>query len=306
MTWNLENLFPAGHQYGPRTAEVYAEKLGNIAATVRHIEPDIVAVQEVGDPDVIVQLQTRLGGDYAHAKLSESPDPRGIRVGLLSRWPLDEVNELVAFPPAALTAIPDTQGHRIEKMGRGALKAQVTLPSGQPLIVVTVHLKSKLITYPGGRRSTHDEDERAREAGAALLRRTAEAVAVRVYVNGFVVGNNRPLILLGDLNDRAEAETTRILLGPEDQSLARPDRFDDVRLYNLAEYIPEAHRYSRNVRGERELIDHILVSHELMVHRPEVDSHVDPVVSITESVESRRDAVYPDHAPVFATFELEP
>lgn len=45
--------------------------------------------------------------------------------------------------------------------------------------LVTCHLKSKLLTFPGGRFFTGDEAERARFAAFALFRRAAEAAAVR-------------------------------------------------------------------------------------------------------------------------------
>jgi exonuclease III len=55
-------------------------------------------------------------------------------------------------------------------------------------------------------------------------------------------------------------------------------------------------------RGE--LIDHILVSRELLFTVTQVDSLVEGIASITESVETRREAAVPDHAPVFARFTL--
>ena len=47
--------------------------------------------------------------------------------------------------------------------------------------LVTTHLKSKLLTFPGGRFNPHDETERARYATYALDRRAAEAATLRVW-----------------------------------------------------------------------------------------------------------------------------
>ena len=305
MTWNVENLFPAGNRFGSRTPEVFEQKMTNLADTILNIAPDVVAVQEIGDRVPFEDLQQRLGGRFPHARLAQHLDAiHPIRVGLLSRLPLSDVSELFEFPEGALLEITDAQGDRIRTMGRGALKAQVELTPGFFINVVTAHLKSKLITYPNGRRTPHDENERAREGGAATIRRTVQAVALRVFVNGLITGNERPLILLGDFNDGPEAVTTQSLLGPEDGSLARRDKFDDVRLYNLAEHIPAARRFSRLYHKQRELIDHILVSHELIFRLRQADSFIEPIESIGTSVESRRDAVFPDHAPVFARFEI--
>jgi len=44
-------------------------------------------------------------------------------------------------------------------MGRGALQVSVTA-GGREVVVVTAHLKSKLLTFPGGRFRPRDEGER--------------------------------------------------------------------------------------------------------------------------------------------------
>jgi endonuclease/exonuclease/phosphatase family metal-dependent hydrolase len=304
MTWNLENFFPANTQYGPSTQAIFDTKVAYLADTISRIAPDLLAVQEVGDPAPFAALQGQLAGSYPHASLSAHPDPRGIRVGFLSKLPLTQVAELHNFPNTALTNIPDAQGNILSHMGRGALKVTVEPKQGLLINVITTHLKSKLITYPNNRRFPHNEDERARETGVALIKRAVEAIALRVYANSLVTNNNDPLIVLGDLNDGPEAVTTQMLLGPEDGSLSRRDKSDDVRLYNLATYILDGRRYSRIYKKNQELIDHILVSYELIFEQRQVDSYVESIQSITESVSSRRDATHPDHAPVFARFEL--
>ncbi len=304
MTWNIENLFPTGHPAGPKSPQVYEQKMRNLSQTILAIAPDILAVQEVGDPATFADLQRRLGDRYPYTMLSSHPDLRGIRVGLVSRLPLVQAREFFQFPQGSLDNICEPDGSVISNMGRGALKVTVVLAPGLLVNVITTHLKSKLITYAGGRRYPLDEDERSRETGMALIKRAAEAAALRVYLNHLLANNDDPLIMLGDLNDGPEAPTTQILLGPEDRSLTQRDKFDDVRLYNLADYIQPARRYSRLYHKSRELIDHIMVSHELIFRRRQVDSYVEPIESIDQNVETRREAVFPDHAPIFARFEV--
>jgi endonuclease/exonuclease/phosphatase family metal-dependent hydrolase len=304
MTWNLENLFPINTPSGPKSPDLYQRKLRNIAQTMLAIAPDIVGVQEVGDPATFADLQRRLGDRYPYTMLSSKPDPRGIRVGFLSRFPLVQAREFDKFPPEAITTLQSSSGSAINNMGRGVLKATVVLAPGLLINLVNIHLKSKLVTYSGGRRAPEDEDERARETGFALIKRTTEAVAVRVYLNRLLTGNREPLILMGDFNDTEQAVTTQILLGPPDRSLSARDKFDDIRLYNLASYISPERRYSRIYQKEKDLIDHICVSNELIFHRRQVDAFVEPIDNIDADTEARREAVYPDHAPVFARFEI--
>lgn len=306
MTWNVENLFRPGNRSGsgPRDMDVYARKLTNIGRTIAGISPDVIAFQEVGEEDALRDLLARLGDRYPYMRVSRHPDVRGIRVALVSRLPLLQARDLDAFPPEGMVNLNSTDGKPVTSMGRGALKATVVLSPGLLVNVVTAHLKSKLITYPGGRRAPESEDERARETGIALLRRAAEAVAVRVWMNRLMVGNNEPAILLGDFNDEPDAVTTQLMLGPEDRSLTQRDKFDDIRLYSLANYIPAERRYSRIYHKSKELIDHIMVSHELIFYLRKADSFVEPIEGIDQDVDSRRDAVYPDHAPIFARFEI--
>lgn len=304
MTWNLENLFRVGQPSGPKTQEAYDAKMRNLATVILAIAPDVLAVQEVGNPAAFADLHNALGGAYPHHRLSTFPDARGIRVGFLSRLPFDTHAELRDFPAGGLANVPDAEGGTVARMGRGALRVTVTVGAGRTVRLLTTHLKSKLITYAHGRRFPLDEDERARGTGFALLKRAAEAVALRVYSNELLANNDEPLIMMGDMNDGPDAVTTQALLGPEDGSLARPDTFDDIRLYNLAEYIPAERCFSRIYRQNKELIDHILVSHDLIFARRQVDTYIEPITSIDESVEIRRDALFPDHAPVFARFEI--
>jgi hypothetical protein len=79
-TWNLENLYGPGGQFGPKTQEAYEAKLATlVAATITRLAPDVLAVQEVGQPEALDDLVDRLDGSWT-VVLSEHPDPRGIRV----------------------------------------------------------------------------------------------------------------------------------------------------------------------------------------------------------------------------------
>jgi endonuclease/exonuclease/phosphatase family metal-dependent hydrolase len=326
MTWNLENLFSPPPSDEKKIRE-YEEKLRTLAEVILRLDADVVGVQEVGNPEAFDDLRDRLDGRYPHHQLSTKPDARGIRVGFLSKLSIEDSEEIVDFPPEGLASVPgqDDQGNPVEvtRLSRAALRVAVTLASRLKVNLINNHWKSKLLTFPGGRFTTSNENERARVAGMALLKRTAEAVAVRVKANELLVGNQtQGLIVLGDLNDVTEAATTQILHGPSGSEIGtrgfnQPDKGDDARLFNLAPLIPLERRFSRVFKGSGELIDHILVSQELLPfpteppkqprRLPTVDSHVDALgalPSITETPSERRGKPGSDHAPVTATFDL--
>lgn len=120
-------------------------------------------------------------------------------------------------------------------------------------------------------------------------------------------GQDRPLIVLGDLNDTPQAATTQILFGPPGSQIGTggfvyPDRGDGSRLWNLAPLIPTEHRYTRIHEGQRELVDHILVSHALLGRVVSIDADVTGLPSIGVNPNARRDAPASDHAPLIARF----
>jgi endonuclease/exonuclease/phosphatase family metal-dependent hydrolase len=306
MTWNVENFFPPGSPSGPPDQATYDTKLAYLAQTIHGVNPDVVALQEVGDPQSAQDLIAAIDTGW-HAQLSTHPDGRGIRVGILSPHPITVEDQIVDLPEAGLPHVPDVDATTLTRMGRGALQVHVDT-GGDGVRLVTCHLKSKLLTYPGGRRFAKNEDERARGAGYALLRRAAEAVAVRVQLNKAMAAAANggepgvPTILCGDLNDGPDAVTTTLLAGPDDANPGRPDKGDPVRLYNLASLLPAGRAYSRIYQGCGELIDHILVSRDLRLRLASIDSLVDDIGSITAAIETRRPATVPDHAPVVARF----
>ena len=326
MTWNVENLFRPKPGAEEEVKQRYQRKLELLAEVIGRLAPDVVALQEVGgknSEEPLEDLQQALGGSHPHRALSAFRDGRDTQVAFLSKHAVDEREDVVNFPEGPALDIHDLDeagnAKPIERMGRGALRVRVT-KDGLTVDLITAHLKSKLLTFPGGRFAPRDEGERAQVAGIALMRRMAEAVTLRIWVNGLLGGDDRtPLLLLGDLNDVPEAQTSLILNGPPGSEICTPgfnipDVGDAARLFNLAPTIPPAERVSRIHRGRGELIDQILASMECFPegddgHRqlPEFVSHIDVaggLPSVEENPVEREEDVAPDHAPVTASFEL--
>jgi len=307
-TWNLENLFRPGSEFGPRDRGAYDAKLAGLAATIDRLAPDVLAVQEVGEEEALADLVARLAGDW-HVVTSTVFEPdHPIRVGVLSRSPIGEVEQVSEFPAALSPVQVDDGGTAIRAMGRGALRFRV-----RDVDLVTCHLKSKLLSFPGGRFSPRDEGERARFGAYALHRRAAEAVTVRACADRLLGGRGeeRAVIVLGDLNDVPLAATTQIFLGPPGSEIGtagyeRPDRGDPWRLWNLAPLIPAERRFTRVFEGRREMIDHVLASRFLVTRATAVDTGTGPPPppSIGPDPRARRDAPASDHAPVVARFDL--
>ncbi len=306
-TWNAENLFRPGSGAGPADDAAYERKLQTLAQVIDELAPDVLALQEVGQPEALADLVLRLEGDCEVA-LSRFPDDRGIRTAFLSRTPPTDVTDVRELPPRLEPVQVHDDGTRLGTTGRGLLRIRVE-PEGRPVDLVTGHLKSKLLSYAAGRFEPRDEDERARYGAYALNLRAAEAATLRAYANDLLdgEGRSRAVVVLGDLNDEAQAATTQILLGPPGSEIGtggfgQDDRGDAWRLWNLAPLIPEERRFTRVYRGRPEMIDHILVSHELVKRVESVDTVGAEPRSITDDRAARRNEPASDHRPVVARF----
>ncbi|MFE2417908.1 endonuclease/exonuclease/phosphatase family protein [Streptomyces hokutonensis] len=312
-TWNLENLYRPGGPFGPKDKAAYETKLAALAAVITELDPVLLGVQEVGEPEALQDLAGMLSGEW-HIALSAHPDGRGIRVGFLSRTAPQVIADTNTFPAKLRPVQSDDSGAVEPTAGRGFLAVEVTTDSGTVTVAVA-HLKSKLLTYPGNRFFPHDEGERARYGAYALYRRAAEAASLRALADELLAGEGktRDVAVLGDMNDEVQAATTQILLGPPGSEIGtpgydRPDRGDAVRLWDVAPLIPADQRYSRINSGRRELIDHILTSHHL-VHRVTTAGTGLPgdgtlrLPSVGPDPAERRGAPGSDHAPVWVRVE---
>jgi len=249
---------------------------------------------------LLEDLLSALGGEW-QARLSPDADDRGIRVGFLSTLPFDDVERIRAFPTGTDPVRLQDDGTTTTQMGRGALRVRVA-----GIDLITTHLKSKLLRF-AGRFQPRDEDERARYAGYALALRTAEAITLRHHVT-VLLKAGATVVVLGDLNDEPQAATTQILLGPpgsefKTDGFDTPDKGDAQRLWNLAPMLPEGRAFSRIFNGRPELIDHILISHELAMRLDSADTGSTDLPSVGTDPRTRQGSEGSDHAPVIARFQ---
>ncbi|MER7752266.1 endonuclease/exonuclease/phosphatase family protein [Kitasatospora sp. NPDC097643] len=321
-TWNLENFcrpLPPGTPPDPlkcaaKDQATYDAKVLALAGVIADIGPDLLGVQEVGSQEALDDLVAKLPGTW-HTALSDHPDPRGIRVGVISRFPLLDVRQTKDFPPGLHPVQVEDDGipgSPTGEMGRGGLAVRVEPAAGQSLQVAVCHLKSKLLTFPNKQHTTDDERLRARYEAYALFRRTAEAVTMRALADDLLQGDGRThdVIVLGDFNDEWQAATTQILYGPPGSQMGtagfdRPDQGDAERLWNLAPKILEQGGFSRVFEGQHELIDHIMISNSLLAKFQKVTTVGNSLPNVLESRPTAPHNKPSDHSPVVATFTFQ-
>jgi endonuclease/exonuclease/phosphatase family metal-dependent hydrolase len=308
-TWNVQNF--------AQSDPVYNAKLEFLVDTLQALGSDVVALQEILDPNALQDLANGLG----FHPVTATPDGRGNRVALLTRdapvqseqvdqWRLPQGVDVRGFDNHGAIEV-------LAQFPRPAFRVTVAHNGGQ-IDIITAHLKSKLLTF-GGQFSTSNETLRVQTAYFALERRAAEATSLRQYVTDRL-NANRDLVVLGDFNDGPEAATTEILYGPpgsqprgpDDATHAagafqRADAADARRLFNVTKLLPDNVRWSRRHNGQNELLDHILASEGLMPRAnglrqvPTMNILNDDTPSLI-GTNPTAGGVIPDHAPVTGTF----
>ena len=343
MTWNVQNLFLPSHDDGPDDQATFQQKLASLAAVIDQERPHVLALQEVGPNGALDQLQAALTHPMPHA-IEGQPDDRGIRVAFLSTEQFQSTRHLRPFPNLIrpvqakdpIFDNPKTPNDEslTAMMGRGALEVSVAI-GGTLATIITAHFKSKLISYArqkcivsGSQFQPNDEGERYRYAAYALYKRTGEAVTIRDRLNDILAdprdpgniaagtGRNKAVVFCGDLNDEVEAATTQIIQGPSGSEIGtggfqRGDQGDGFRMWNLAPLLPNIgneRAFSRRHKGRGELIDHIFASHMLVNpnNMPTARTIMtpDPLPSMGDNPNARRNEPGSDHAAVVARFNL--
>jgi endonuclease/exonuclease/phosphatase family metal-dependent hydrolase len=146
-TYNLENLFddkddpsvpPAGMSTitDDKTMHVSPARLEALAATIRRLDADVLALQEIEGKDALVEFRDRYlkGLGYEHLASVDAGDPRGIEQAVLSRLPITKVEN---WPERRI----DDQDAK--RQGGDFAKAKGELPKRWARSPLVVTVKSK-------------------------------------------------------------------------------------------------------------------------------------------------------------------
>ncbi len=197
MSWNVENLFDAedapnkaDEEFTPNgeyqwTDALFQQKLYNITDIIRRIDdgagPDILGLCEIENQAVLTRLAQHpnlRGLGYEYVYLKESHDPRGIDVGLVSRYPANDVRWYFAGYP-----------------NREILSAHFII-RGYELFVILNHWRSRL----GGRTSSEPH-------------RIEAAQKCKEIVNKIFRQNpSADILVMGDFNDHPEDQSLQSYL----------------------------------------------------------------------------------------------
>lgn len=239
MTLNAAHGRADGHHQALQGKESIIENLDEIAAAVRELAPDVVALQEADGPSIwsgrfdhVAHLAEAAG--YEHSYRGEHVSGLKLSYGtaLLSRHPLENTAS-ITFPPSPPT------------LTKGFVVGEISIPGAGPITVAAVHLDFS-------RKSVRQEQGE----------RLAEELADRP----------RPMIVMGDFNCDWDDEPTLATLAEKlDLRAFEPDsttttfpklgkRLDWILVSDHVEFIDYQ-------VGEKGLSDHQPVIAKLRIHQ---------------------------------------
>ncbi|HTL59140.1 MAG TPA: endonuclease/exonuclease/phosphatase family protein [Candidatus Limnocylindrales bacterium] len=238
-TYNLENYLETASRTRPAKGD---DAKAKIRESIRAINPDVLALQEIGGTNALLELRDALqkeGNDFPHWELVTGADTN-INLAVLSRFPFS------ARRPHTRESFL-LNGRRFF-VSRGFLEVDVQVNPNYSFTLIAAHLKSRRIVAPA------DEAE-LRFQEAKLLREKIDArLAAEPTAN---------LLVLGDLNDTKDAASTKVVIGHGitklvDTHPAERNGDTDSELGNEARPITWTHYYAKEDVYSR--IDFILAS----------------------------------------------
>lgn len=274
-TYNLENYLDA-----PTESRHYVksdEAKTKIRESIRAANPDVLALEEMGSTNALLELRASLkadGLDFPFWEHIQSYDTN-IHVAVLSKLPF------VARQPHLRESFL-LDGKRMQ-VKRGFAELEIGVATNFTFTLLAAHLKSRL-TAP-------DADEGAQ--------RLAEAKILREIIDArLAASHDAKLIVLGDFNDTRNTASTKVILGAGKTKLfdTRPAERNGDNLPNpVPRYEPRnitwTHYYG--VEDSYARIDYLLISPALKPHWLANETYI-PVVPNW--------GIGSDHRPIVATF----
>ncbi len=284
-TYNVKNLFMKEDiEAGSRTRPKSERSLAALAESIDRLDADVVSLQELSSKETLENhLLSRRGlaERYPHIAYVRGNDPRGIQVGIISKFPFTQVVTHKDTP------VKWTDGSGQGKFSRDFLRVDVNLDK-DPEAELTVY-------------NTHSKSRRAAEPGQtpSEVRRISEATAMRdIAEKEMKPFPNRLFVLTGDFNDNTDDKSLQAILNPKGKE----------RWLDSIDHLPEDERNTwpanPNAGGKfgPEQFDHIiyperfddqLISSQPVRYEKSIDSDTNWVSSAAS-----------DHLPIIAKFEI--
>jgi endonuclease/exonuclease/phosphatase family metal-dependent hydrolase len=189
-TYNVENYLDQATE--SRHFVKSPEAKAKIRESIRALNPDVLALEEMGTTNALLELRASLkadGLDYPYWEHVSGADTN-IHVAVLSKFPI-----VARHPHTNETFLLD--GSRFH-VSRGFAEVEVQAATNFAFTLIAAHLKS--------RRPVPNADE--------AMERLEEAKVLRGIIDGHFTSNpNARLIVLGDFNDAKDSDSVKTIIG---------------------------------------------------------------------------------------------
>ena len=189
-TYNVENYLDQPTESRPHVKS--AEAKAKIRESIRVLNPDVLALQEMGTTNALLELRASLkadGLDFPFWEHVNSADTN-IHLAVLSKIPI-----VARHPHTNDLFLLDGRQFRVE---RGFAEVEIGAATNFTFTLIAAHLKS--------RRPVPDADE--------TQERLAEAKVLRGIVDEhFKADPDARLVVLGDFNDVKDSDSVREIIG---------------------------------------------------------------------------------------------
>jgi endonuclease/exonuclease/phosphatase family metal-dependent hydrolase len=317
-TFNMENL-------DDRAAEGdFADRVAVLRPQLQRLRADVVCLQEINahgptrkGPRQLGALERVIAGtELEHFHTVVSMNRGGARPAdrhnlvILSRFPVQAHaqiwHDLVEAPHYRLaTAEPKPDGAQPVEWDRPILHAVLSLPGGQRLHIVNVHLRAPRAAWLPGQKAPHGRWHSvsgwAEGFFLASLKQAGQALEARLLVERILDGEPDALVAVcGDFNSDDRAAPVRTVRGDEEDT--GNGHLAPRVLVPVERTLADSQRYSVIHHGHRVMLDHILVSRSLLgwyigteIHNEALGDELVSPATIWASPESY-------HAPLVAEF----
>ena len=320
-TFNLESLDVPPKATVPLEAriEILRPQLDRLAA-------DVICLQEVngqrprggGDRGLLALeqlLETTPYADYARA-CTTGDDGKGVadihNLVILSCFPILETQEIrhdLVQPPSyrRATAKPPDAAAVDVGWDRPILRATLELPDGRPFHVFNVHLRAPLAAVVPGQKSAPFAWKTtagwAEGYFLAAIKRIGQALELRLAIDRILDADSEALIAVcGDLNAEDHETPLRIVIAAEEDTGS--GALAARTLVPLERSLARERRYTVLHHGRPQMLDHILVSRQLLAHFGALEIHNEALEDELVGYAKIDRPPVSFHAPVFAEFAI--
>lgn len=319
-TFNLENLDDI-----PGAEPSLQERIPILRPQLERLNADILCLQEVhgqetpNEPRRLLAIEKLLAEtpytnfEIAHTKTTRNEAYNERNLVVVSRYPVEDVqqyrNTLLNAPLyKKVTAIPTEDEADPVRVERPVFYVKLRLDQDSVLHVINLHLKSR---RPSNIKGQNDDPRWEWESAAgwaegyflSSLKRMSQALETRILVDQlFDADPAAKIIVCGDFNAHPNEVPVEAIAGRVENT-GNADLLGRV-LIPCEATIPEPSRFTYIHQGQKRLLDHMLISRELLRNYRGAEIHNETLHD--EGVAFAFETKFPesDHAPFVAEFEM--